>query len=278
MVSASHGAMDSVLGKLGDLLSDKYKLLKEAKKEIRSLQAELENMQAFLKDLSGTKNPTEQAKCWMNEVRELSYDIDDSVDEFMLRVEQQSSSKPQGIRGFIESCLSLLTKIKVRHQITKEFRGLKRLAEEVSERRKRYKVYDTISKEHDATIDPRMLALYTETTRLVGIDGPRDELIQLMMGGDDVSAQHLKVIAIVGFGGLGKTTLANEIYRKLEGEYQCRSFVSMSQKPNLWKVLRKILSQVGYAAPENTDMEIWDVDELISALHKQLTEKRYANL
>jgi hypothetical protein len=91
MVSASHGAMGSLLGKLGNLLTDKYKLLKEAKREIRSLQAELENMQAFLKDLSVMKNLTEQAKCWMNEVRELSYDIDDSVDEFILRLEQQAT-------------------------------------------------------------------------------------------------------------------------------------------------------------------------------------------
>ncbi|KAF8725562.1 hypothetical protein HU200_020096 [Digitaria exilis] len=103
MVSASHGAMDSLLGKLGDLLTDKYKLLKEAKREIRSLRCELDNMYAFLKDMSaGTQNPNEQAKCWMNEVRELSYDIDDSVDEFMLRVEQESSSRPQGFKGFID--------------------------------------------------------------------------------------------------------------------------------------------------------------------------------
>jgi Holliday junction resolvasome RuvABC ATP-dependent DNA helicase subunit len=148
----------------------------------------------------------------------------------------------------------------------------------VSERRKRYKLDNAISKEHDATIDPRVLALYTETARLVGIDGPRDELIQLVMGGDNVSTQHLKVIAIVGFGGLGKITLANEIYRKLEGEYQCRSFVAVSQKPNIWKLLRKVLSQVGYAVPENTNMEVWDVDELIIALHKFLTGKRYANI
>nr|CAB3463540.1 unnamed protein product [Digitaria exilis] len=275
MVSASHGAMDSLLGKLGDLLTDKYKLLKEAKREIRSLRCELDNMYAFLKDMSaGTQNPNEQAKCWMNEVRELSYDIDDSVDEFMLRVEQESSSRPQGFKGFIDKCLSLLTTIKARHQITEEFRGLKRLAEEVSERRKRYKV-DAASKQHDdTTIDPRMLALYTETARLVGIEGPSDELIQLMMGEDD----QLKVISIMGFGGLGKTTLANEIFRKLEGQYQCRSFVPVSQKPNIRKVLRKVLAQVGYAAPENTNMEIWDVDELISTLHKFLTDKRYANL
>ncbi|XP_066326637.1 disease resistance protein RGA5-like [Miscanthus floridulus] len=228
-------------------------------------------MYAFLKDMSGMPNPNEQAKCWMNEVRELSYDIDDSVDEFMIRVEQESSSKPQGFRGFIDRCLSLLTTIKAHHQITRKFRGLKRLAEEVSERRKRYRIDDTISKQQDTTIDPRMLALYTETARLVGIDGPRDELIQLMMGEDD----QLKVISIVGFGGLGKTTLASEIFHKLEGQYQCQSFVPVSQKPNLWNVLRKVLFQVGYAAPENTNMEIWDVDELISTLHKFLTGKRF---
>ncbi|KAG2623929.1 hypothetical protein PVAP13_3KG090700 [Panicum virgatum] len=169
MVSASHGAMESLLGKLGDLLTDKYKLLKEAKREVRSLRSELDNMYAFLKDMSGTQNPNEQAKCWMKEVRELSYDIDDSVDEFMLRVEQDQSSscsKTQGFKGLIDRCLSLLTSIKARHQITREFRGLKRLAEEVSERRKRYKVDDdATSKQQDgASIDPRMLALYTETS------------------------------------------------------------------------------------------------------------------
>ncbi|OQU80915.1 hypothetical protein SORBI_3007G208900 [Sorghum bicolor] len=251
MVSASHGAMDSLLRKLGDLLTDKYKLLKEAKTEIRSLQSELNNMYAFLKDMSDTPNPNEQAKCWMHE---------------------ESSSKPQGFRGFIDRCLSLLATIKAHHQIARKFRGLKRLAEEVSERRKRYRIDDSISKQQETAIDPRMLALYTETARLVGIDGPRDELIQLMMGEDD---DQLKVISIVGFGGLGKTTLASEIFHKLEGQYQCQSFVPVSQKPNLWNVLRKVLFQVGYAAPENTNMEIWDVDELISTLHKFLTGKRF---
>ena len=65
----------------------------------------------------------------------------------------------------------------------------------------------------------------------MGIEAPRDELIQLMMDHhqDGVSsAQLLKVLSIVGFGGLGKTTLANDIYRKLKGQFQRRAFVSVS--------------------------------------------------
>jgi adenylylsulfate kinase-like enzyme len=67
---------------------------------------------------------------------------------------------------------------------------------------------------------------------------------------------QLMVLSIVGFGGLGKTTLANEIYRKLEGKFQCRAFVSASQKPNVRKILRTILSQVGFKPPEHTNIEI----------------------
>jgi DNA-binding transcriptional regulator WhiA len=64
------------------------------------------------------------------------------------------------------------------------------------------------------------------------MDDPRDELIQLMSE-DGVLADQLKVLSIVGFGGLGKTKLANEIYCKLKGKFQCRVFVSVSQKPNM---------------------------------------------
>jgi molybdopterin-guanine dinucleotide biosynthesis protein len=49
-----------------------------------------------------------------------------------------------------------------------------------------------------------------------------------MMDEDSVSARQLKVFSVVGFGGLGKTTLANVIYRKLEGQFQYRAIISVS--------------------------------------------------
>ncbi|XP_066359276.1 disease resistance protein RGA5-like isoform X2 [Miscanthus floridulus] len=122
----------------------------------------------------------------------------------------------------------------------------------------------------NTTIDLRLLAMYAEASGLVGMDGPTDELIQLMGGEDEV-----KVLSIVGFGGLGKTTLANEIYCKLQGEFQCRAFVSVSQKPNIRKLLRTMLSQVGFVAPMDTNMEIWEETEFISALRKFLLKQRY---
>ncbi|CAN6352494.1 unnamed protein product [Urochloa humidicola] len=274
VVSASHGAMASLLGKLGELLTAKYKLLQEAKGQIMFLKAELESMHAFLKKISDAEQPDEQDKCWAKEVRELSYDIEDSVSEFMLRVERDSS-KPHGFKGFIKRITKLLTTMNIRHEIAKDFEGLKLRVKEVSERRTRYKMIDDVgSKPNNTPIDLRLLALHAETSSLVGVKGPRDQLIQMMNEEDDVHAHQLKVLSIVGLGGLGKTTLANEIYRKLEDKFQCRAFVSVSQKPIIWKILRTILSQVGFVPPKDTNMEMWEESELITALQKFLLDKK----
>ncbi|TVU48831.1 hypothetical protein EJB05_00110, partial [Eragrostis curvula] len=275
VVSAAHGAMGSLLRKLGDLLTDKYKLLKGAKGQIMFLKAELEHMHVFLTKISDTEEPDEQDKCWAKEVRELSYDIEDSINEFMHRVECESSSKPRGFKGFINRSMNLMTTMNTRHEVAKELEGLKRRVIEVSERRLRYKVEDAVSKQHNTTIDTRLLALYAEAAGLVGINRPRDKLIQLL-DEKSVPVPQLKVLSIVGFGGLGKTTLANKIYGKIKGQFQCQAFVSVSQKPNIRKILRTILSQVVPASSrQHNNLEAWDENELISALRKFLFDKRY---
>ncbi|KAM0855983.1 hypothetical protein ACQ4PT_049413 [Festuca glaucescens] len=277
VVSVSEGAIGSLLGKLGDLLAGNYKLLKEAIDDIMSLKAELESMRAFLERMSeAEEEPDKQAKCWANEVRDLSYDIEDSVDEFMRPVECESNSKPSGFfKGFIHRTMNLLTAMNSQHKIAKEFRGLKRHVIEASERRTRYKIDDAVFKPNNTSIDIHMLAIYEDTAGLVGIDGPRDELIELMVGEEGVSAQQMKGLSIMGFGGLGKTTLANQIYDKLNGQFECRAFVSVSQKPNIRNIFRRMLSQVGCVVPEGTNMDIWAEDELISALREFLMDKRY---
>jgi hypothetical protein len=52
----------------------------------------------------------------------------------------------------------------------------------------------------------------------------------------------------------------------------------MSRKPNIRKIFRNILSQVGFVAPEHTNMEMWEQDEAISTLQNILTGKRYIRI
>jgi ABC-type uncharacterized transport system YnjBCD ATPase subunit len=113
-------------------------------------------------------------------------------------------------------------------------------------------------------------------TRLVGIEGPRDNLVKLLTEGEGALVQQLKVVSIVGFGGLGKTTLANQVYQKLKGKFECQAFVSVSQTPNLKRILRNILFQI--CCQEHVSNEACDGQQLINTIRQVLKDKRYVTL
>ena len=91
-------------------------------------------------------------------------------------------------------------------------------------------------------IDPRLPALFIEAKRLVGIDGPREKIIEWLKKDD--FGQQLKVVSIVGFGGLGKTTLANQVYQKIKGQFDCSCFVPVLRNPNVAKILADMLKEL----------------------------------
>ncbi|VAH00720.1 unnamed protein product [Triticum turgidum subsp. durum] len=94
----------------------------------------------------------------------------------------------------------------------------------------------------------------------------------LSMERDDASNNRLKKVSIVGFGGLGKTTLARAVYDKIKGDFDCRAFVPVGQNPDMKKVLRDILIDLGNP---HSDLAILDANQLIKMLHEFLENKRY---
>jgi hypothetical protein len=89
------GALPTVITKLGDLLVGEYNLQKGVKGEIRFLQSELKSMKGALQKLSSAPaNQLDiQDKIWARDLRELSYDIEDSIDNFMVQGESNESAK-----------------------------------------------------------------------------------------------------------------------------------------------------------------------------------------
>uniref|UniRef100_A0A453MJM8 Disease resistance N-terminal domain-containing protein n=1 Tax=Aegilops tauschii subsp. strangulata TaxID=200361 RepID=A0A453MJM8_AEGTS len=79
VVSASHGVMGPLLGKLADLLAGKYGRIRGVRGEILSLQAELTSMHAALKNYTMLEDPDVQVKAWISLLRELAYDTEDTM-------------------------------------------------------------------------------------------------------------------------------------------------------------------------------------------------------
>lgn len=270
LVSASTGAMGSLLGKLGTMLSDEYKLLKGVRDDIKFLKDELEAMQAFLLMMADVEEPDQQSKLRANAVRELSYEIEDSIDKFMALVEDEPSSKSEGIMRLFNSTKDKITNIKTRHKIAKDVKDIKSQVKVVSERYARYKI-DVSARTRHEKVDPRLCEVYKDASELVGIDGPTDELMKWLSDKEGEAAHHLKVVSIVGYGGLGKTTLAKQVYDKIGANFECRAFVSISRSPDMTEILRSILSGISNGKEHARST----YQQIIDQIRDFLKDKRY---
>ncbi|KAI4986301.1 hypothetical protein ZWY2020_018931 [Hordeum vulgare] len=86
-------------------------------------------------------------------------------------------------------------------------------------------------------------------------------------------AEHqLNVVTIVGPAGVGKTTLAKELYRDLGRHFECWAFVQVSRKPDTIKLLQSLLSQV---RQHQHHSDVCMVQNLIDGLREHLQDKRY---
>ncbi|WVZ94835.1 hypothetical protein U9M48_040678 [Paspalum notatum var. saurae] len=268
-VSASMGVMDQLLPKLSMLLAEEYDKLRGVSKQIKFLRSELGAMSVALQVLADAEHLSDQMKRWRDQVRELAYDIEDCIDAFMARADRERGG-PTGILGLFHKFKRLVS----RHEIANELQELKARAIEASERYQRYGFIEQVSKSRTCVVDPRLPALYEDIEKLVGIDGPKEEVMELlsmeMNGG--ASARRLRVVAIAGCGGLGKTTLAKQVYDSVKSQFTCAAFVSVSQSPDVRKILRDIAKAVGLIQNTHDDD---DERQLIDKLREHLQDKRY---
>ncbi|CAN6371713.1 unnamed protein product [Urochloa humidicola] len=265
------GVMESLLCKLSSMLETQYSRNKRVEKDVLFLRNELSSMNAVMQKHATMEEPDLQVKAWILEVRELAYDIEDTIDAFMAQ-EEEKTTQATGIKGLVINSIQKLRELVSSSKIAQEIEELKNQVLEISDRRKRYKLDKSTCKDANAAIDPRLPALYADASGLVGVDGPTKKIIKLLTEDyeDTGFGQQFKLVSIVGFGGLGKTTLANQVYQKIKGQFDCTCFVVVSQRPYIKKILVDLLAGIGGAG------NMWeDEHQLINRIREFLHDKRY---
>ncbi|CAM0947993.1 unnamed protein product [Alopecurus aequalis] len=263
IVSVTMGVMNPLLGKLTNLLGEEYKKLTGVGKQVAFLKDEFSAMKALLDKMELMDKLDPSAKNWRDHVREMSYDMENFIGDFMHDIEGTNAKA-----GFIKKMAKRLRRLGRHHQIANRIEELKVLAEEANARRKRYNIDDCVDLSLGVVaIDPRMSAIYKEATGLVGIDGPTEEVVSVLMD----SQKKLKVVSIVGFGGLGKTTLAKKVYDEIGGKFYCKAFVSVSQRPDVKNLLSGLQRKFGMEESSHAH----DLQEIIDRLREYLKQKRY---
>ncbi|XBH75141.1 hypothetical protein VPH35_101954 [Triticum aestivum] len=282
-VGLATGAIGILLPKLSELLN-KYNPDTSIRSDVDCVIQELRVMRADLCYVSEVQrdNKNEQiklVKLWADEVRELSYDIEDVVDGFLMHVEgSEPATYTAGLMELIQKMMTTLKLGSTNHQIGGTIKKIKDQIQNKSFWKREYKVEKVVPFERRkvantvSTINAHLLsALANDSNKLVGINDAMKDFTKRLRGVD----KDLKVHSIFGIGGLGKTTLARAVYNQLKESLRLTAFVLMGRNPDVKKLFYDILFELDQKMCIKLKNKELDERQLIDVLKSLLKNNRY---
>ncbi|XP_059656660.1 disease resistance protein RPM1-like [Cornus florida] len=266
-------AQDAVcflLDKLQIWLEAEWKLPGKISTEVDILRGEFESISALLKDADTEREHNSQVTDWLQKLRDGTYDIEDLLDIFTFHMVQQSIS-----HGF-----EFVTKWRARHHIDELIEGINMKLKSIKEAKERY--HNSISPSqasslttgNDTCLPPRIDPLFAEDTDIVGIEIPKKKLITWALKG----RQSLKVVFVVGMGGLGKTTIVKQAYEMVKNEgFECHAWITVGRSINKMDLLTMMFNKFCNLPVEPTSQSSssFNLVELMNKLRDHLQNKRY---
>jgi hypothetical protein len=252
--------MGSILSKVRELLKEEYILPTGYKENLKSMAKDLRRLHAYLcyaEDAPPRNNGIDTS--WTRKIRVLLYQAENLMDSLMVLAD--CCANTGGFKRLFE---------KTRNSPNSPLDLLERID---------YIMVDATGllewyKQHNLRAHLRAPYDYEKKTVLYGIDGPRDLLIKRLADEDNMSKKQMKIVSIVGAGGLGKSTLAGAVYRQLIPQFDCGAFVAVPLESSMGKVFQKMLSQL---SGQNHLIFNKEEDQLTSQIKVFLRKKRYTS-
>ncbi|XP_020199040.1 disease resistance protein Pik-2-like [Aegilops tauschii subsp. strangulata] len=195
---------------------------------------ELEIMQAFLMAAHDERDDNMVVKVWVKQVRDVAYDVEDTLQEFAVRLEKKS-------------WWHFGRTLQDRHHVAKQMKELRANVEEVSHRNMRYQLIKGSSSK------PANISRQSVTgTTMSGIEEARRQedrakfdLIQIVSKKEEAD---LRVIAVWGksMAELGELSILKRVYEdpKIRKMFECRAWITPSLHPiNLSEFLKTVVGQ-----------------------------------
>ncbi|XP_059440432.1 putative disease resistance RPP13-like protein 1 [Corylus avellana] len=225
---------------------------------LHKLKIALLSVNALLEDAEEKQLTKPAVKVWLEESKDAVYDAEDILDEIateslQCKLDAEFQTTSSKVRKSISTFLGHFVKV-IEPKIKELLDKLENLA----------KQKDVLGlKEGVGGESPKRLPTTSlvEESGIFGRDGDKKKTISLLLSDDATHNENLRVIPIVGMGGIGKTTLAKLVYKdqRVKEHFDLQAWVCVSDEFNVFRVTKTVLEAVTSSTCDMKDLNLLQV-------------------
>ncbi|XP_020086771.1 putative disease resistance protein RGA3 [Ananas comosus] len=268
--------LNSLLDRLRDRITNEFGQLMDVGTELKKLAGTLSAIRDVLEDAEGRQVQERALRGWLRRLKDVAYDIDDLLDEDLAKNRKRSLTDPESsttswMMGTVSNLLSLPSSIISQLKIGREIREIRERLDELAEERSKFHLQErsVVTCCRQENVGREETSSFVIESEFYGRDEDKKKIIKFLV---DTSGGDLGIIAIVGMGGLGKTTLAQIVYndQQISDHFEKRIWVCVSDDFDHKRLVRSIIEHTTGKACDLTSMAAMQ-----SKLKQELEKKRF---
>ncbi|XP_010461937.1 PREDICTED: probable disease resistance protein At1g59620 [Camelina sativa] len=238
--------------KLWDLLARESDRFQGVEEQFNELRSDLNKLRCFLEDADAKKHTSSMVSNTVKEVKEIVYDTEDIIETFLRKEELGRTS------GFKKHIKHLGCIIPGHRKIVLDMDVLsKRISKVICDMQSLGVQQGIVNDEHMKSLQEKQRQMRqtfsnNSESALVGLEENVKKLV-----GHLVEEDSSQVVSITGMGGIGKTTLARQVFNHetIKSRFAKLAWVCVSQQFTRKYVWQMILWKVGpeYLKPDITE-------------------------
>nr|KJB46401.1 hypothetical protein B456_007G365800 [Gossypium raimondii]KJB46402.1 hypothetical protein B456_007G365800 [Gossypium raimondii] len=262
-----------LITKLSSRALSQVGLWRNLKHDLDDLKLTVRTIKAVLLDAEEKSVTDNLVKVWLEELKDVLYDADDLLDDFSTEALRKDASDGNKLTKEVRLFFSTSNQFAYGLKMGRKMKAIKaRLASIESEANTfRFIPRDRPAETSFMTKRRQQTHSFELEDDIIGRDDDKAALLKLVL--EFQSEENVYIIPIVGFGGLGKTALAQLVYNHemVKNHFDLTMFACVSDDFDVKVIVANIIKSVTHQAPDQN----LEMDQLQKQLRDKIDGKKY---